>query len=78
MPDGYTPAQRAVIGARLALADEEAKRRAVHGPFTVVEATRFMRGDSQIPIDFDGEALYHPKIAEPIAWCYLFRQYNLC
>ena len=41
----YTPEQRRIINARLALADEDVKRGRVYGPFTPKEATRFLRAE---------------------------------
>jgi len=38
----YTPRQRRIIDARLALADEDVKQGRVYGPFTAKEATRFL------------------------------------
>ena len=39
----YTPEQRRIIDARLALADEDVKKGRVYGPFTAKEATAFLR-----------------------------------
>lgn len=41
----YTPGQRRIIDARLAAADEDVKKGRVHGPFTVKEATRFLKAE---------------------------------
>jgi len=41
--DGYTPAQRRVIDAGLAKAQEDVKAGRVHGPFTAKEAAVFCR-----------------------------------
>ncbi|MBI3682118.1 MAG: hypothetical protein HY235_17190 [Acidobacteria bacterium] len=43
--DEYTPEQRRIIDARLALADEDVKKGRVYGPFTAKEATRFLRAE---------------------------------
>ena len=43
--DEYTPEQRRIIDARLALADEDVKKGRVYGPFTGKEATRFLRAE---------------------------------
>ena len=43
--DEYTPEQRRIIDARLALADEDARKGRVYGPFTAKEATRFLRAE---------------------------------
>ena len=41
--DEYTPEQRKFIDARLAEADEDVKAGRVYGPFSVEEATKFLR-----------------------------------
>jgi len=41
----YTPEQRRIIDARLALADEDVKKGRVYGPFTAKEATAFLRSE---------------------------------
>ena len=41
----YTPEQRRIIDARLALADEDVKKGRVYGPFTAKEATGFLRAE---------------------------------
>lgn len=43
--DEYTPAQRKVIDARLAEADEDVRHGRVYGPFSAPEAVRFLRGE---------------------------------
>ena len=41
----YTPEQRRIIDARLALADKDVKKGRVYGPFTAKEATGFLRAE---------------------------------
>ena len=46
--DEYTPEQRRIIDARLALADEDVKKGRVYGPFTAQEAARFLRAELKV------------------------------
>ena len=43
--DEYTPEQRRIIDARLALADDDVKEGRVCGPFTAKQATAFLRAE---------------------------------
>jgi bifunctional DNA-binding transcriptional regulator/antitoxin component of YhaV-PrlF toxin-antitoxin module len=46
--DEYTPAQRRVIDARLAKAEDDIKAGRVHGPFTAKEAATFIEGLAKV------------------------------